>query len=68
MELSIRETQIIVHIAHGFSDKEIANKLNISPHTIQTYVARICLKLEARNRPHAVTKLFLKSIKSIAKQ
>lgn len=63
MELSLRETEIIVHIAYGFSDKEIANKLNISPRTIQTYVIRICLKLNARNRPHAVTKILLRNIK-----
>lgn len=62
MELSVRETEIIVQIANGFSDKEIANKLNISPRTIQTYVVRICSKLNARNRPHAVTKLILNKI------
>lgn len=62
MELSIRETQILVQIAYGFSDKEIANELNISPRTIQTYVIRICLKLNARNRPHAVAKLILKKL------
>lgn len=62
MELSLRETEIIVQIASGFSDKEIANKLNISPRTIQTHVVRICLKLNARNRAHAVTKLFLRRI------
>lgn len=62
MELSTRETEIIVQIAHGFSDKEIANKLNISPRTIQTHVVRICLKLNARNRAHAVTKVFLRGI------
>lgn len=62
MELSTRETQILVQIAHGLSDKEIANELNISPHTIQTYVARICMKLNARNRAHAVAKLILKKL------
>jgi len=62
MKLSIRETEIIIHIANGFSDKEIANKLNISPRTIQTYVFRICLKLNARNRAHAVARLFLRRL------
>jgi len=62
MKLSLRETEIIIHIANGFSDKEIAIKLNISSRTIQTYVVRICLKLHARNRVHAVTKLFLKNL------
>ena len=62
MELSVRETQIIMQIANGFSDKEISTRLNISTRTIQTHVVRICLKLNARNRTHAVTKVFLKNL------
>jgi len=63
MELSNRELEIIVLIAMGFLDKEIAQKLKISIRTVQTYVTRICTKLSARNRAHAVAKLFLKAIK-----
>lgn len=62
MELSVRETEIMMHIANGFSDKEIANKLKISTRTIQTHVVKVCLKLRARNRAHAVTQLFLKKL------
>lgn len=62
MLLSTRETEIIFLIANGLSDKEIADKLKISPRTIQTHVTRCCLKLGARNRPHAVTKLFIKTL------
>lgn len=62
MPLSKRETEIIILIANGLSDKEIANRTNISPRTIQTHVTRICCKLKARNRPHAVAKLFLKNL------
>lgn len=62
MELSVRETEIIVLIANGLSDKEIAKKLDISPRTIQTYVTRICSKLGAFNRPHAVAKVLVKSV------
>lgn len=61
MELSKRELEIIILIANGFSDKEISKKLKISTRTIQTYVIRICSKLEARNRSHAVTKFLLKN-------
>lgn len=63
MPLSTRETEIIILIANGLSDKEIAGRINISPRTIQTHVTRICTKLKARNRVHAVTKLFLSNIK-----
>lgn len=64
MELSPREVEVFVLIANGFTDKEIANTLKLSPKTIQTYVTRSCLKLQARNRTHAVTKLLWKSIHS----
>ncbi|MEI8129569.1 MAG: helix-turn-helix transcriptional regulator [bacterium] len=62
MKLSRRETEIIVLIASGLPDKEIAQSLKISIRTVQTNVTRICLKLGARNRPHAVTKVFLKAL------
>ena len=56
MKLSPRETEIIELLARGFSDKEMAVKCNISARTIQTHVTRIGLKLNARNRTHAVAK------------
>ena len=60
MELSSRESEILILIAQGFLDKEIAIELQISTRTVQTHVIRICSKLDARNRTHAVTKLLLK--------
>lgn len=63
MELSNRELEVVIQIANGLSDKEIAQKLEISIRTVQTHVTRLCVKLCARNRAHAVAKLFLKAIK-----
>lgn len=63
MPLSARETEIIILIASGLSDKEISSRIKISPRTIQTHVTRICSKLNARNRTHAVTKIILKNIR-----
>lgn len=62
MKLSSRESEIMGFISSGFSDKEIAKELSISSRTIQTYVTRICLKLGARNRPHAVAKVLTKTL------
>lgn len=62
MKLSSRETEIIDLISWGFSDKEIALKLFISPRTVQTHVTRIVLKLDARNRTNAVFKYLKQSI------
>jgi len=63
MELSNRELEVVIQIANGLSDKEIAQKLKISTRTVQTHVTRLCIKLSARNRAHAVAKLFLKAIR-----
>lgn len=65
MELSNRETEIIVQISLGFSDKEISNNLSISTRTVQTYVIRICVKLNARNRAHAVALHLLRRLNLI---
>lgn len=55
MKLSPREIEVLDLISRGFSDKEIAQELNISARTVQTYVERVNIKLEAKNRTHAVT-------------
>lgn len=62
MKLSNRELEIIMLIARGFSDKEIGSELKISNRTVQTHVIRMCLKLDARNRAHAVAKFLLKRL------
>lgn len=54
MKLSKRELEILELISQGYSDKEIAYKLQISARTVQTHVTRIVIKLGARNRPNAV--------------
>lgn len=43
--LSDRETEIMTLVAEGLSNKEIANKLFISPRTIDTHKANILSKL-----------------------
>lgn len=58
MNLSKRELEILELISFGYSDKEIANNLNISKRTVQTHVTRIVIKLNARNRPNAVAIYF----------
>ena len=44
--LSSREKEIIVCIARGMSNKEIADSLCISVHTVTTHRRNICAKLE----------------------
>lgn len=44
-ELTPRESEVLRFIAQGFSNKEIANQLNISIKTVETYKARAVEKL-----------------------
>ena len=54
MKLSPKEHDVLTLIACGFTDKEVAAKLKISTRTVQTHMAAIILKLQARNRVNAV--------------
>jgi DNA-binding NarL/FixJ family response regulator len=42
--LSARESQVLVHVARGLTHGQIATRLGISPHTVDTYVKRIRTK------------------------
>lgn len=48
--LSPREADVVVQLAHGLSNKEIADKLSISEQTVKTHVYNVFRKLEVGNR------------------
>jgi DNA-binding NarL/FixJ family response regulator len=48
--LSDREEQVLQQIAHGLTHGQIATRLGISPHTVDTYVKRIRAKLGVGNK------------------
>jgi DNA-binding NarL/FixJ family response regulator len=52
--LTTRESEILSLIAKGFSFAEIAQLLEISPHTVTTYVKKIYQKLAVHSRGEAV--------------
>lgn len=52
-KLTDRERQILVLLAKGLSNKEIAQQLRLSLQTVKTYVSQILQKLNARNRREA---------------
>lgn len=52
--LTNREREVLVEIAHGLSNQEIADKLFISLPTVKTHVAHILQKINARDRVQAV--------------
>lgn len=52
--LSERESEVLVLVARGYNNAEIAAQLVISPETARTYVSRLRTKLEARDRAQLV--------------
>jgi pimeloyl-ACP methyl ester carboxylesterase/DNA-binding CsgD family transcriptional regulator len=53
-ELTKRETEILALIASGLSDREIADRLVLSPHTVHRHVANVRTKLGLPSRAAAV--------------
>jgi predicted ATPase/DNA-binding CsgD family transcriptional regulator len=54
--LTARERDVLLHIADGQTDREIAAMLFISPRTVNTHVANILAKLDASTRRDAVVR------------
>lgn len=53
-ELSPREREVLRYTARGFSNLEIAERLFVSPKTVDTYRSRIMAKLELHRRSELV--------------
>ena len=51
-----REQSILRLVAGGYSNKEIARALHLSEGTVKNYMSEILLKLDCRDRTHAVLK------------
>jgi ATP/maltotriose-dependent transcriptional regulator MalT len=55
-DLTAREREILVLLVDGLSNKEIAQRLVVSPRTIETHVERVLGKLEVGSRSRAIAK------------
>lgn len=54
-ELTDRETEVLQLLAQGLANKQIALRLEISPHTVKFHVSSLYTKLGVTNRIEAVT-------------
>lgn len=48
--LSIKESEVFNYIVEGFSNNEIATKMNITPKTVKFHTTNIFKKLEVNSR------------------
>jgi DNA-binding NarL/FixJ family response regulator len=54
--ISARECEVLEMLAAGHANKVIARRLDISPNTVKTHVARLFEKLEVASRTQAIKK------------
>ena len=54
-EFSQREQDVLQLLCHGYSNKEIAKSLEISPNTVKTHVSKLFHKLDVHNRTEALS-------------
>ncbi len=60
--LTSRELEIIVEMAKGATDREIAHKASLAESTVKSHIRSILRKIGARNRTHAVAYVLRKGL------
>lgn len=53
LPITNREKEILTHLAHGQTNKEISKDLMLSPSTVRNHISNIFTKLKISNRSQA---------------
>ena len=53
-QLTVREREVLVEVAHGANNTEISQRLYMAEGTVKTHVGRLLSKLGARDRAQLV--------------
>lgn len=56
LKMTLREREVLVQMAKGYTNKEIADALNLQLATVKLHVRGVCRKLGVRNRTEAALK------------
>jgi DNA-binding NarL/FixJ family response regulator len=54
--LTVRQAEVLQHLNEGLPNIEIADRLFVSPRTVENHVAAVLSKLEASSREEAVSR------------
>lgn len=66
MNLTPREWDVLVGIAEGLNDNEMAARLYITANTVKRYVQLLRVRLGARNRAHAVSIAYQRGLLAVS--
>jgi DNA-binding NarL/FixJ family response regulator len=61
--LTPKEKEVILYVIEGYSNKEIADKMDISPRTIETHRANVLNKFNLKNTTELIKKILEHKIK-----
>jgi DNA-binding CsgD family transcriptional regulator len=59
---TFKEKEVLALVSSGLTTKEIASKLNISHHTVETHRKNLLRKCEAKNSVELVQKAFMQQL------
>jgi DNA-binding CsgD family transcriptional regulator len=66
-KLTIREMECLTYVTNGFSVKQIANILNLSKRTVESYQCHMYQKLNISNKAHLVERCWYAGVKDLTK-